>query len=144
MDFSSAYRSKIEPSTGGYLQVFEQLKGSIRGYIRRNSAKHWFVGITSGGANGLRTRWNGKYKALGYTHIICVYSTGSQAFSKNLEAKLVEHFNHYDSLDNKRGRRSWKANGKWPVFRVFGLSIVLTCLSTIVVLFKQYDLLDLS
>ncbi|KAL0205520.1 hypothetical protein P9112_000827 [Eukaryota sp. TZLM1-RC] len=102
-DFSSAYREDIKPHTGGYLQVYEKLSPSLRAYVRRNAVENWFVGITSNGKEGLRARWNGKYKKRDFHKIIWLYSTGSQDFARRLETKLVQGFEHYTTIDNERG-----------------------------------------
>eukprot|EP01040_Poterioochromonas_malhamensis_P009280 gene9280-10072_t len=96
--FDDAYRYDIEPSSGGWREATEQVKRKVSA-LTRGYHSMW-IGITSGGVDGVRERWNNKYKRLGMAHVAAVYETSSDNFRRNMETELINFYK--DHVDNER------------------------------------------
>jgi hypothetical protein len=95
--FDDAFRRDIEPVSGGWRAVNSTARRKIAGLVR--GSRNFWIGIASNGVDGVRARWNAKYKGLGMDSIAIVYETTSDSFRKNIEDDLIEFFE--DSCDNK-------------------------------------------
>ena len=97
--FNEAYEVH-EPKTGGYIEVETALKQSISGFVRNSN--RFYIGKTSG-KNGLRARWNSKYKDDRMKHIAKIYTTTSIDFANNLESSLIQYYQNDPRLMNEVG-----------------------------------------
>ena len=88
--FDVAYNKAILPTTGGYVQMSEEVKRRCSA-LTRGSTAMW-VGIASQGEQGMRGRWNSKYKALGLNRIVAIYETSSDSFRKGMEKELTRFY----------------------------------------------------
>jgi hypothetical protein len=61
--FEEAF-DKFTPITGGNIEVLESLHRTI-GKLSSN-CQNYYIGITSNGKEGCRSRWNSKYKNLNF------------------------------------------------------------------------------
>ena len=67
--------------TGQYSeQIIQTLIRKIAPFSRTST--EFYIGISSGGRDGCRDRWNSKYKAMGYTNMICIYESKSKQILK--------------------------------------------------------------
>jgi hypothetical protein len=87
--FDEAYDYKFTPITGGNLEVLESLHRTI-GNLSKNCT-NFYVGITSNGMEGCRSRWNSKYKDLNYTGMKPIYKTDSDNNRKAVEKDLIDY-----------------------------------------------------
>ena len=101
VEFDQAYRSKQDPYSGGYVQASTQVKQCISALTKNGKATAMWIGYTSSGVDGLRGRWNSKYKLIGMQQIAIVYvSETSIDFARNMEALLIEFYvDHVDNLN---------------------------------------------
>lgn len=110
VSFADAWRSDIEPETGGWRDSCETVRRKISA-LTRGGAAFW-VGITSDGEEGVHRRWNAKYRGLGMTNIAAVYKTSSDAFCRAMEADLVTFYG--DAADNLAGGGGGGRSDKKP------------------------------
>ena len=89
-DFGTAFRSDINPATGGWRDQSETVKRKASALTR--TASKWWIGVASNGEAGCRQRWNAKYKALGMQHM---------AFRAEMERELIDFFSEH--VDNAVG-----------------------------------------
>lgn len=99
VDFDTAFRSDVDPASGGWRASEETVRRKVSA-LTRNFSSMW-VGIASNGSSGMRDRWNAKYKGLGMTSIACVYTTTSDSFRKEMEKSLTSFYGTL--LDNAVG-----------------------------------------
>lgn len=85
--FDEAYDGKFTPITGGNLEVLESLHRTI-GNLSSN-CNNYYIGITSNGKEGCKSRWNSKYKGLNYTGMKHIYKTDSDKNRKAVETDLI-------------------------------------------------------
>jgi hypothetical protein len=97
--FDDAFRDDVEYITGGWRVSADDVRRKVDRLTK--DARAMWVGIASSGDDGVRARWNGKYKALGMTSIAVVYSTDSDHFRREIERDLVDEFG--DRCDNRTG-----------------------------------------
>eukprot|EP00030_Apusomonadida_sp_AF-17_P003788 a367441_4.p3 GENE.a367441_4~~a367441_4.p3 ORF type:complete len:136 (-),score=21.49 a367441_4:13-378(-) len=97
--FDEAFRSDIAAEHGGWRDVLSSVRRKVSA-LTTGHDRMW-IGIASNEVDGLRARWNAKYRDLGMRSIAAVYITGSDAFRKNLEADLVDFYEA--ELDNEVG-----------------------------------------
>ena len=95
--FGDALRSDIEPASGGWRAESSTVRRKVSALVR--DSRNFWIGIASNGIDGVRARWNAKYKGLGMDSIAIVYETTSDSFRKNIEDDLIDFFQ--DSCDNK-------------------------------------------
>jgi hypothetical protein len=91
------------PTTGHKSVVVSTLKRRISAYTR--DCDKFYIGLTSNGYSGCGQRWHKKYKPMGYTRMIAVYSTESVKYAQNIEKELIEFYiehseNQYAGTDN--------------------------------------------
>jgi hypothetical protein len=86
--FDEAFDDKFTPITGGNIEVLESLHRTI-GKLSSN-CQNYYIGITSNGKEGCRSRWNSKYKNLNYNGMKPIYLTDSDKNRKAVEADLIE------------------------------------------------------
>jgi hypothetical protein len=97
VDFNTAYRSDIDPFAGGWRLCASSVRRSISQLTSKQQRGMW-VGIASNDVDGVRGRWNDKYKARGMERVAIVYKTSSDRFRKVMERDLTEYYG--DRLDN--------------------------------------------
>lgn len=88
--FSEAFQSDINAETGGWRECQEFVCRKISALTR--GATGMWVGIASRGDNGVRDRWNAKYRELGMYYIAIVYEMGSDRFRKQMEDSLIDFY----------------------------------------------------
>lgn len=95
VDFESAFRSDITPITGRYFDdaVHTRLHQIISALTR--DGKPFWIGVTSGGVEGCRNRWNNKYKFVGMNSIALVYQTSSGDMVRRMEADLIGFYEEH-------------------------------------------------
>ena len=99
-EFVHAYRSGVDPYSGGYQQASTKVKKCISALTRDGKATGMWIGYTSSGEAGLKGRWNAKYKLIGMQHIAMVYVSDSIDFARNMEVLLIDFYvDHVDNLN---------------------------------------------
>eukprot|EP00731_Ephydatia_muelleri_P006217 Em0003g465a len=76
-----------------------EVKQRITGFLH-GSNNRW-IGITSAGEEGIRCRWNEKYRELGMKHIAWVYSTEDKQCCRDAERGLTRHFHLKSEADEE-------------------------------------------
>eukprot|EP00731_Ephydatia_muelleri_P006213 Em0003g461a len=97
--FDNAYRSDVEPSRGHWNETATEMIQRIDDLLR-GSNNRW-IGITSDGKEGIRRRWNAKYRELKMKHIAWVYSTDSDKYRQNAESDLTHHYHLKSETDEE-------------------------------------------
>jgi hypothetical protein len=99
-----AVKKDADATTGGHVQSYDHVVRSIAQQTRSDrDVKEFVVGIASNGEKGLADRFNNKYKAMGYDEIKPVYQTSSDYNRKQMESKLVAHFDDHPKNENRVG-----------------------------------------
>lgn len=89
--------------TGWPSNVLPELMSLVRDKVQHPGVARFFIGIASNGDQGVRNRWNEKYRKRGYSEMCIVYSTSSDDHRKQIEKALVTALWDMERLDNEIG-----------------------------------------
>jgi hypothetical protein len=109
----------VDMITGGYKQQEDAVLNMIK-TLTTNGENPFWVGIAGNGVNGVKQRWDSKYKPAAFQRIALVYKTESNKFHAALEKRLVKSLVDLgcSGLQNKVGGGGGKvgAKGPWHVY----------------------------
>ena len=98
-DFDDAFDGGHDPQTGGYIGAQPDVLDDIEQLTQDRRGKFW-IGKTSGGEEGCRDRWNGKYRSDKMNKMTIVYeSRTSQKFASDMESDMIDEF--WDEIKNE-------------------------------------------
>lgn len=69
-----------DPIRGAPGTSMEALRRSASALTR--NCDEYYIGIASGGIDGMSSRWYGKYRQMGYTDMVPLYTTTSERFRR--------------------------------------------------------------
>ena len=109
--FEDAYKFQVSPITGGWSNKFQAVRTKLRNHTR-NGTEIW-VGITSGGIEGCKSRWNHTYKHKEgrLNRMMSLYETASEEFQRNMETELTDLIRN---LENVRRGGAGRRGGPSP------------------------------
>ena len=91
-------KQKTKPTTGRVTSAKQKVQRKVSNLIKNGSA--FYIGKTSG-PDGLKNRWNEKYKKEGMMHISPVYQTTCNEYANEIERYLIEYFKKRTECQNK-------------------------------------------
>ena len=94
--FEEAYRTDLDPSTGGYIDVTTEVKQKIS--ARKKNSTKFLIGMASGASGCLQKRWEEVCESKKMRWITEVYKTSSSNFRDTLFQKLKEHYEKKKSV----------------------------------------------
>ena len=83
-DFEASFQSEIQPLTGVWDAQFSAVRTKFESLTLNARSKMIYIGISSSGKDGCKSRWNAKYKALGLNRMAQLYLT----YEDNAEGRV--------------------------------------------------------
>ncbi|KAL5516610.1 hypothetical protein EMCRGX_G001993 [Ephydatia muelleri] len=97
VSFEDAYRTDLETSTGGYIQVTPEVIRKIS--ARKKNSTKFLIGIASGAPGCLQKRWEEVCESKKMKWITVVYKTSSLNFRDSLFRELKKIMKNVKALN---------------------------------------------